>query len=183
MPRPASIPYGHQQLISLARPTEPRERTRDGDPDEGNRPGPVRRTRCAVAREVDPPVAGDREVLVRVRAASVNPHDWHAAGHPYLAWLMRLAVRVRRPKQSILGPDLAGQVEAVGSGVTRLASRRRGVRYARRRVRGVRVRAGGPGGPKPANLTFEQAAAVPLAALTALQGLRDKGKCAPGTGS
>jgi NADPH:quinone reductase-like Zn-dependent oxidoreductase len=128
-------------------------------------------------REIDPPEVGDDQVLVRVQAASVNPADWYAmVGAPYLA---RPQMGLRRPR-SRLGIDLAGVVEAVGGSVTRL------------RV-GDEVFGAGSGAlaeyaavaadalvPKPANLSFEQAAAVPVAALTALQGLRDKGRVQPG---
>ena len=128
-------------------------------------------------REIDQPEVGDDQVLVRVRAASVNPADWYLmAGVPYLA---RPQMGLRRPRTR-LGIDLAGVVEAVGGNVTRLR---------------VGDEVFGPGGgalaeyaavaadalvPKPANLSFEQAAAVPVAALTALQGLRDKGRVRPG---
>ncbi|HEV2921850.1 MAG TPA: NAD(P)-dependent alcohol dehydrogenase, partial [Actinomycetota bacterium] len=128
-------------------------------------------------REIDRPEAGDDQVLVRVKAASVNPADWYAmVGAPYLA---RAQMGLRRPR-SRLGIDLAGVVEALGGRVTRL------------RV-GDEVFGAGSGAlaehaavaadalvPKPANLSFEQAAAVPVAGLTALQGLRDKGRVQPG---
>jgi NADPH:quinone reductase-like Zn-dependent oxidoreductase len=128
-------------------------------------------------REIDQPQVGDDQVLVRVQAASVNPADWYLmAGAPYLA---RPQMGLRRPRTR-LGIDLAGVVEAVGGNVTRL------------RV-GDEVFGPGSGAlaeyaavaadalvPKPANLSFEQAAAVPVAALTALQGLRDKGRVRPG---
>jgi NADPH:quinone reductase-like Zn-dependent oxidoreductase len=127
---------------------------------------------------VDEPVVKDDEVLVGVRAASVNPRDWHfLRGLPYI---MR-PVGLRRPKNGVLGSDVAGQVEAVGKTVTRF---RPGDEVF------AHVLAGGFAeytcipeevlGLKPANLTFEQAAAVPLAALTALQGLRDHGRIQPG---
>jgi NADPH:quinone reductase-like Zn-dependent oxidoreductase len=129
--------------------------------------------------EVDEPAVKDDEVLVRVRAASANPRDWHfMRGLPYF---MRLQFGLRQPKENGLGSDVAGQVEAVGREVTRF---RPGdevfadvvtggfAEYARASQDVV--------APKPANLTFEQAAAVPLAALTALQGLRDHGRVQPG---
>jgi len=128
--------------------------------------------------EVDEPVVKDDEVLVRVRAASVNPRDWHfMRGLPYI---MR-PLALRRPKDGGLGSDVAGQVEAVGKTVTRF---RPGDEVS------AHVLTGGFAeytcvsedilGLKPANLTFEQAAAVPLAALTALQGLRDQGRIQSG---
>jgi NADPH:quinone reductase-like Zn-dependent oxidoreductase len=128
--------------------------------------------------EVDEPVAKDDEVLIRVRAASVNPRDWHfMRGLPYI---MR-PIGLRIPKDGGFGSDVAGQVEAVGKAVTRF---RPGDEVF------AHVLSGGFTeyicvsedvlGRKPANLTFEQAAAVPLAALTALQGLRDHGQIQAG---
>ena len=129
-------------------------------------------------QEVDKPVAEDGEVLVRVRAASANPADWHfMRGLPYV---MRPQAGLRRPKNSVLGRDIAGQVEAVGKNVTR---------YGPGDEVFANVETGGfaeytcvseeLSELKPANLTFEQASAVPLAALTALQGLRDAGQLQP----
>jgi NADPH:quinone reductase-like Zn-dependent oxidoreductase len=130
-------------------------------------------------QEVDEPVVRDDEVLVRVRAASANPRDWHfMRGLPAF---MRLQFGLRRPKHSGLGSDIAGQVEAVGANVTRF--RPGDEVYADVVTGGFAELAGVPEAflaPKPANLTFEQAAAVPLAALTALQGLRDHGRVQPG---
>jgi NADPH:quinone reductase-like Zn-dependent oxidoreductase len=128
-------------------------------------------------REIDQPEAGDDEVLVRVHAASVNPADWYAmTGSPYVA---RPQMGLRTPKTR-LGIDFAGVVEAVGGKVTRLQP-------------GDEVFGAGTGALaeyvavpedalvlKPANVSFEQAAAVPVAGLTALQGLRDKGRLEPG---
>jgi NADPH:quinone reductase-like Zn-dependent oxidoreductase len=127
---------------------------------------------------VDLPALGDDGVLVRVRAASVNPRDWHyLRGLPYI---MR-PVGLRIPKDGGLGSDMAGQVEAVGRAVTRF--RPGDEVYAFVLAGGFAEYARVPEGvlgPKPANLSFEQAAAVPLAALTALQGLRDHGHVQPG---
>jgi NADPH:quinone reductase-like Zn-dependent oxidoreductase len=129
-------------------------------------------------RDVDMPVVKDDEILVRVRASSVNPVDWHrVTGKPYL---VRMEGGLRRPKQTVPGVDVAGQVEEVGRAVRRFRpgddvfGMRDGsfAEYVCAREDQV-VR-------KPANLTFEQAAAVPLAALTALQALRDKGRLQPG---
>jgi NADPH:quinone reductase-like Zn-dependent oxidoreductase len=127
-------------------------------------------------QEVDKPEVTDDGVLVRVRATSVNPHDWHSLrGEPYI---MRLGEGLRRPKRTVLGIDAAGVVEAVGKNVTDL--------QAGDEVFGVRSGAfaeyvsGRNFVPKPVGLTFEQAAAVPVAGLTALQGLRDKGAVQPG---
>jgi NADPH:quinone reductase-like Zn-dependent oxidoreductase len=130
-------------------------------------------------REIDQPVVKDDEALVRVHATSANPADWHfMRGLPYV---MRPQAGLRKPKNGVLGRDIAGQVEAVGQDVTRFrpgdevfANVERGgfAEYACV-SEGLLVL-------KPANLTFEQAAAVPLAALTALQGLRDAGQVQPG---
>ena len=130
--------------------------------------------------DVPKPMPGEGEVLVRVRAASINPYDWHfLRGMPLFA--RPAATGLLKPKHRILGSDAAGQVEAVGSGVTRLR--------AGDQVFGL-VEHGGLAeylcaseellGLKPRNLTFEQAAAVPLAGTTALQGLRDAGHLSPG---
>jgi NADPH:quinone reductase-like Zn-dependent oxidoreductase len=130
-------------------------------------------------RDIDTPVVDDDSVLVRVRAASVNAYDWHMMrGLPFL---VRMSEGLRKPKQPAMGVDVAGQVESVGKNVTRL---RPGDEVFGSRTGSLAeyVR-GGPKSflvPKPANLTYEQAAAVPMAATTALQGLRDKGQLKPG---
>jgi NADPH:quinone reductase-like Zn-dependent oxidoreductase len=130
-------------------------------------------------QEVDEPVVHDDDVLVRVRAASANPRDWHfMRGLPAF---MRLQFGLRQPKHSGLGSDVAGQVQAVGRNVTRF--RPGDEVYADVVMGGFAEYTSVPEAflaPKPANLTFEQAAAVPLAALTALQGLRDRGRVQPG---
>jgi NADPH:quinone reductase-like Zn-dependent oxidoreductase len=122
--------------------------------------------------EIDKPVPAEDEVLVRVRATSVNPVDWHTlTGTPYL---LRLQEGLRGPKSEQLGVDFAGTVEAVGANVTGVQpgddvfGGRSGAFAEYVSVRDAVVR-------KPPNLSFEQAAAVPIAGLTALQGLRDKG--------
>jgi NADPH:quinone reductase-like Zn-dependent oxidoreductase len=129
--------------------------------------------------EVPAPVPGDGEVLVRVRASSVNPYDWHfLTGLPKL---FRPVFGFPRPKHRILGADLAGQVEAVGKAVTRFrpGDEVYGVTTAGAYAEYAAV-AEAELVPKPAGLTFEQAAAVPMAGHTALQALRDKGRVAPG---
>jgi NADPH:quinone reductase-like Zn-dependent oxidoreductase len=130
-------------------------------------------------QEVDAPVVKDDDVLIRVRAAAANPRDWHfMRGLPYV---IRPQFGLRRPRNRLLGSDVAGQVEAVGANVTRF--RPGDEVYADVVTGGFAEYACAPEGvvaPKPANLTFEQAAAVPLAALTALQGLRDRGRTQPG---
>jgi len=129
-------------------------------------------------REIDQPVVKDDDVLVRVHAASVNPADWHLlTGTPYVA---RMASGLRKPKVQIPGLDMAGRVEAVGGNVTQFRPGdevfgQNASAYAEY----VCVPEDGIA-PKPANLTFEQAAAIPVAGVTALQGLRDKGRLQPG---
>jgi len=129
--------------------------------------------------DIEKPAPGDDQVLVRVRAASVNPLDWHyMRGTPYF---MRLGAGLRKPKVTRLGVDFAGTVEAVGRNVNRFKpgdevfGGRTGAFAQYVLVREDRAVA-----LKPANLTFEQAASVGVAAITALQGLRDKGQIQPG---
>ena len=111
---------------------------------------------------------------MRVLAAAVNPLDWHVMrGSPLWA---RSMLGMRRPKVRYRGVDVAGRVEAVGADVRGPPRRRRRVRLVPRGLRRVRVRAGRPFRPQAARLTYEEAAAVPLAGMTALQGLRDAGR-------
>ena len=129
-------------------------------------------------RDIDNPVVKDNEVLVRVRAAAVNIGDWHLLrGIPYA---MRMASGVLKPRRAVPGLDLAGHVEAVGGGVKQLRP-------------GDEVFGWGRGAfaeyvcapennllPKPATLTFEQAAAAGDSAFTALDAVRDQGRVQPG---
>jgi NADPH:quinone reductase-like Zn-dependent oxidoreductase len=124
-------------------------------------------------KEVEKPVPNAGEILVKVYAASANPLDWHLMrGAPFLA---RLDGGLRKPKDSRLGADFAGRVEAVGSNVTQFQPgdevygdyRGSFAEYSTVPVNRVAL--------KPANLSFEEAAAIPVAAVTALQGLRDAG--------
>ena len=129
-------------------------------------------------RDVDMPMAGDNDVLVRVRAASVNPLDWHfMRGLPYL---VRMLAGLSRPRASAarLGADMAGSVEAVGKSVTEFRPGDEvfgGLDDRGTLAEYLSIRADAAILPKPAGVTFEQAAAVPVAAVTALQALRDKG--------
>jgi NADPH:quinone reductase-like Zn-dependent oxidoreductase len=128
--------------------------------------------------EIEKPTPQDNEVLVQVHAASVNAADWHLMrGTPFLA---RLVNGLQKPKNTKLGADVAGRVEAVGRNVTQfqvgddvfgcIPIHELGsfAEYVCAHEDALAL--------KPAKMTFEQAAAVPLAAFTALQGLRDKGQ-------
>jgi len=130
-------------------------------------------------QEIEKPTPADDQLLVRVRAASVNPYDWHfVEGTPKIMRLM--GVGLRKPKDTRLGVDFAGTVEAVGKNVTQFKPGDdvfggRGGAFAEyvcpRAYRAVAI--------KPANITFEQAASVNIAGITALQALRDKGNVQP----
>lgn len=120
------------------------------------------------------PAVGDSDVLVRVRAASINPLDWHyARGKPYL---MRLDAGFGRPKDPRVGVDFAGVVETVGAKVTTMKP---GDEVFGGRTGALAEFVAVPAGRglvrKPANVTFEEAASVAIAGVTALQGLRDQG--------
>jgi NADPH:quinone reductase-like Zn-dependent oxidoreductase len=130
-------------------------------------------------RDVDDPVVGDKDVLIRVHAAGAGPDVWHLmTGQPYMA---RPAIGLRRPKVRVRGWDVAGTVQAVGAAVTEFRP-------------GDEVMGVAEGGSfaefavtrpdklvrKPARLSFEQAAAVPISGVTALQALRDKAHVRPG---
>ncbi len=129
--------------------------------------------------DVEKPLPGGDEVLVRVRAAALNPLDWHSMrGTPYVG---RIEMGLRKPKVTRLGVDFAGTVESVGRNVTQF--KRGDEVFGGRRgafAEYVTAREDRAVALKPANLTFEQAAAVPVAAITALQGLRDQGRLQPG---
>jgi NADPH:quinone reductase-like Zn-dependent oxidoreductase len=129
--------------------------------------------------EIDKPALADDGVIVRVRAASVNPYDWHfMRGLPYIA---RPMLGLRGPKKTVPGADAAGQVEAVGKNVTQLRPGDE-VFGVGRSGSLAEYASGGENdfAPKPAELTFEQAAAIPMAGCTALQALRDWGQLQPG---
>jgi NADPH:quinone reductase-like Zn-dependent oxidoreductase len=130
-------------------------------------------------QDIDQQVVGDDEVLVRVHASSVNLADSHfMRGSPYF---IRLAgYGLRRPKNPVPGIDVAGVVDAVGKDVTRLRPGDEVLGWCRGAYAEYACAAEDHFVPKPANITFEQAAAVPIAATTALQGLRDKGQLRPG---
>src|SRR5881398_2572140 len=131
-------------------------------------------------KDIEKPVPNDDQILVKVRAASVNPYDWHfVEGTPKIMRMM--GVGLRKPKETRLGVDFAGTVEAVGKSVTTFKPGDdvfggKGGAFAEYVCR----RAEGAVALKPANITFEQAASVNIAGITALQALRDKGKVQPG---
>jgi NADPH:quinone reductase-like Zn-dependent oxidoreductase len=131
-------------------------------------------------KDIKKPEPNDDQVLVKVHAAAVNPYDWHfIRGTPYMMRMMMGGLR--KPKDPRIGVDYAGTVEAVGKNVTRFKpgdevfGNRTGAFAEYLCARADRAMA-----LKPANITFEQAAGVPVAGLTALQGLRDHGKVQPG---
>jgi NADPH:quinone reductase-like Zn-dependent oxidoreductase len=126
--------------------------------------------------DVDKPAPGDDEVLVRVRATSVNATEWYSL---VSVPPMRVQTGIRGPKDPRLGADFAGVVEAVGSARTDFAPGDE-VYGARTGAFAEYVCVKNAIAPKPENLTFEQAAAVPIAAITALQAVRDIGSMQPG---
>jgi NADPH:quinone reductase-like Zn-dependent oxidoreductase len=129
-------------------------------------------------REIERPLVGDNGVLVRVRASSVNPADWHLMrGEPYL---VRLTSGLRRPKRSVPGIDVAGHVEEVGAGVKQFRQGDQVVGGCGGAFAEYVCGTEGDFAPKPAGLSFEQAAAVPIAGCTALQALRDQGQLETG---
>jgi NADPH:quinone reductase-like Zn-dependent oxidoreductase len=129
-------------------------------------------------REVDRPVAHDDEVLVRVHAAAVNIGDWHLMrGVPYV---MRIVTGLRRPRREIPGLDLAGQIEATGPGVQQLRPGDEVFGWCTGAFAEYACTAESHLLPKPANLTFEQSAAVGDSAFTALAAVRDHGRVQPG---
>lgn len=126
---------------------------------------------------VEKPSPADNEVLIRVRAASVNPMEYHLIHAPYI---MRPFFGMRGPKDPRVGADLAGEVEAVGKNVTTFKPGDAVFGAARGAL--AEYACGGETrlALKPANVTFEEAASATVAGLTALQGLRDKGQIATG---
>jgi NADPH:quinone reductase-like Zn-dependent oxidoreductase len=129
--------------------------------------------------DTDLPEAGADDALVRVRAAALNPADWHIVrGDPLVARLM--GVGLTRPKARVAGIDAAGVVEAVGANVRGLRIGDEVLGFCRGAFAEYACAAADLVVPKPANLTFEQAAAVPIAATTALRGIRDVGQVKAG---
>ena len=129
--------------------------------------------------DTDLPEVGADDVLVRVHAAALNPYDWHVLrGDPLVARLM--GVGLTKPKAVVAGVDAAGVVEAVGKNVRGLRPGDEVLGFCRGAFAEYSCAAANMVVPKPANLTFEQAAAVPIAATTALRGIRDVGEVKAG---
>jgi NADPH:quinone reductase-like Zn-dependent oxidoreductase len=129
-------------------------------------------------RDIDKPVVNDDEVLIRVRAASVARGVWHfMTGLPYP---IRLVGGLRAPKTPVPGMDMAGVVEAVGNAVTRFQPGDEVFGIGKGAFAEYACAPENKLAAKPANLSFEQAAAVPISGLTALQGLRDHARVQPG---
>jgi NADPH:quinone reductase-like Zn-dependent oxidoreductase len=129
--------------------------------------------------DIDKPLPGDDDLLVRVHAAAVDPGVWHLmTGRPYLMRIMGFGFRA--PKNRVRGMDVAGRVEAVGGNVTRFQPGDEVFGTCDGSFAEYACGRADRFAPKPANLTFEQAAAVPVSACTALQGLRDKARVQPG---
>jgi NADPH:quinone reductase-like Zn-dependent oxidoreductase len=129
-------------------------------------------------RDIEDPVVGDGDVLVRVHAAGCGPDVWHLmTGMPYMA---RLAIGFRRPKLGVRGWDVAGTVEAVGASVTGFRPGDEVMGTAEGSFAELAITQPDKLVPKPTGLTFEQAAAVPVSGTTALRAVRDEGKVQPG---
>jgi NADPH:quinone reductase-like Zn-dependent oxidoreductase len=128
--------------------------------------------------DVEKPVPKDNEVLIKVRAASLNPLDWHfMRGTPYA---VRIIAGLRKPRFPGLGVDVAGQVEALGAKVSQFKLGDEVFGSCKGAFAEYACASESVLVMKPANVTFEQAASVPVAAYTALQGLRDKGQIQAG---
>jgi NADPH:quinone reductase-like Zn-dependent oxidoreductase len=129
--------------------------------------------------EMAKPAPAENEVLIRVRAAAVNPYDWHfMRGEPYA---VRIVARgLRKPKDPRLGADVAGVIEAVGKNIKQFKPGDAVLGSCKGAFAEYACASESKLAMKPDNITFEQAASVPIAAFTALQGLRDEGKLQPG---
>ena len=131
-----------------------------------------------VVRDIEEPVPAAGEVLIRVRAAGVDPGAWHLmTGRPYL---VRLGFGLRAPKVRVRGRDVAGTVQSVGQGVTELTPGDEVYGTVEGSFAELACASATRFATKPGNLTFEQAAAVPISGMTALVAVRDRGKVRPG---
>jgi NADPH:quinone reductase-like Zn-dependent oxidoreductase len=128
--------------------------------------------------ETEQPAVGEADVLIKVRAASVNPRDWHfMTGEPYF---IRMMTGLREPEDARLGTDVAGQIEATGRNVTRFKAGDDVFGWCKGAFADYACATEAALTVKPPQVTFEQAACVATAGLTALQGLRDRGRIQPG---
>jgi NADPH:quinone reductase-like Zn-dependent oxidoreductase len=131
--------------------------------------------------DIDQPIPNDNQVLVQVQAAGLHRGDWHVmTGLPYLIRLVVPDLGLAKPKVPVRGMDLAGRVEAVGPNVTRFQPGDEVFGWADGAFAEYAAAPEDQLAPKPANLSFEQAAAVPTSGFAALQGLRDSGEVQPG---
>jgi NADPH:quinone reductase-like Zn-dependent oxidoreductase len=129
-------------------------------------------------RDIEIPAVGDEEVLVRVHAAGCGPDVWHfMTGMPYMA---RPAIGLRRPKARVRGWDVAGTVEDIGTNVTRFRPGDEVMGISEGSFAELAIAHPDKLVPKPANLSFEQAAAVPISGITALRAVHDVGSVQPG---
>jgi len=129
-------------------------------------------------RDIDEPVVGEDDVLVRVHAAGCGPDVWHLmTGMPYMA---RLAIGLRKPKLPVLGWDVAGTVEAVGSNVTDIQPGDEVMGTTNGSFAELAIAKADDLVPKPAKLSFEEAGALPISGITALRAVRDMGNVQPG---
>ena len=129
-------------------------------------------------RDIEAPVPGDDEVLIRVRAGGVDPGIWHLmTGRPYLVRVMGFGLRA--PKVKVRGRDVAGTVQSVGNGVTQFTPGDDVYGTVEGSFAELACAGATRFAPKPGNLSFEQAAAVPISGMTALVAVRDRGHVQP----
>ena len=129
-------------------------------------------------RDIEEPAIGENDALVAVKAAGCGPDVWHLmTGMPYMA---RLAIGLREPKAKVLGWDVAGTVQAVGANVTGIHPGDEVMGTAKGSFAELVIADADDLVPKPANLSFEQAAAIPVSGVTALRAIRDEGHVQPG---
>jgi NADPH:quinone reductase-like Zn-dependent oxidoreductase len=129
-------------------------------------------------KDIEEPVVGDDDVLIRVHAAGCGPDVWHLmTGMPYMA---RLAIGLRTPKLPVLGWDVAGTVEAVGSNVTGIEPGDEVMGTTKGSFAELAIAKADDLVPKPAGLSFEEAGALPISGITALRAIRDEGHVQPG---
>ena len=131
--------------------------------------------------DIDRPVPKDNEIQIQVHAAGLHRGDWHVmTGLPYLIRIVVPTLGLRKPKVRVRGMDVAGRVEAVGSSVTRFQPGDAVFGWCDGSFAEYACAPEDQLAPKPANLSFEQAAAVPISGFASLQGLRDSGQIQPG---